>query len=291
MKKYLLYSLTATICLLQSIVLQSFASEPKSLLWKISGNGLSKDSYLFGTMHKICSEDYFFNQNMNTAFQESEQLILEVDISNNEELMAYAQKIILPQGTSLKDFFASENEFNIFSKKIQELYELDITQFMQFKPIFLFSMLAEKSFLCNKTSSYEMNLIKMAKEKNIKISGLESMSEQLKIFDDMDTQDIIAMMSQTIDDTEQDQKLLKEMINAYKSQDIAQLKSLIINTSEYKMHEDKLINDRNKNWATIIPEMIKNKSAFIAVGAGHLAGKEGVLQLLKNIGYTVTPVL
>lgn len=291
MKKYFLYSLTATICLLQSIVLQSFASEPKSLLWKISGNGLSKDSYLFGTMHKICSEDYFFNQNMNTAFQETEQLILEVDISNNEELMAYAQKIILPQGTSLKDYFISEKAFSTFSQKIQELYEIDITQFLQFKPIFLFSMLAEKSFICKKTSSYEMNLIQMAQEKKIKIAGLESMSEQLKIFDDMDMQDLIAMISQTINDTEEDQKLLKEMINAYKSQDIALLKSLIINTTEYKMHEDKLINDRNKKWATILPEMINTKSAFIAVGAGHLAGKNGVIELLKNKGFTVTPVL
>lgn len=291
MKKYFLYSLTATICLLQSIVLQSFASEPKSLLWKISGNGLLKDSYLFGTMHKICSEDYFFNQNMNTAFQATEQLILEVDITNNEELMSYTQKIILPQGTSLKGYFASENEFNTFSQKIKELYDIDITQFLQFKPIFLFSMLAEKSFMCNKTSSYEMNLIQMAQDKKMNIVGLESLSEQLKIFDDMDTQEIIAMMNQSINDTEDDQKLLNEMIQAYKTQDIALLKSLIINTTEYKMHEDKLINDRNKNWASTLPEMIKTKSAFIAVGAGHLAGKEGVLQLLKNKGYTVTPVL
>lgn len=261
-----------------------------SLLWKISGKDLSKPSYLFGTMHMICNDDYFFYDHMNKAFNESEKLVMEIDLSDPNTLIEYQKSMMLPEGKVLKDFFENEKDYQTFSDKLKEQLDIDLAFFQHLKPFILLSSIAQKSFSCSNTSSYEMNFMSMAKQKKIPIAGLETGKAQMQIFDEMKDSDIREMLTQGLSDRGEETKQQDAMIAAYKLQDIAALHQLIFSAKDFERHEAALIDDRNRNWVELLPDMMRTQSCFIAVGAGHLAGENGVLRLLKQKGYALTAI-
>ncbi len=262
-----------------------------SILWKITGNGLQKASYLFGTIHLICNHDYFFNSAMKNAFNECEQLLLEINLGDPNTTAQYQQAMMLPKGRELKHFFETEEEFNFFSAKLKKHTGIDATLFQSLKPIILLSLIAQKSMECENTSSYEMNLLEMSTEKKIPVEGLETSLSQMKIFDDMKDEEIRRILMEGIDDMEHDNQLQHQMVEMYKKQNIDALLQLILSSKELRNQEDVLLNDRNKDWVAKLPEYMKSNACFIAVGAGHLAGDKGVIHLLKQAGYTVSPVV
>lgn len=262
-----------------------------SILWKISGNGLEKPSYLFGTIHLICNEDYFFNPIMKRAFDACEKLILEINLNDPATITEYQRGMMLPQGKQLKDFFLNVEEYQKFSEKLKKQTDIDVALFANLKPLILLSLIAQKSFECENTSSYEMNLLELAKERAIAIEGLETSISQMKVFDDMKDDEIKRILMEGIDDMEKDNMLQQRMIEAYKNQNIDRLYELILSSKEFQNQQDALIHQRNRNWVEKLPLIMKEKSCFIAVGAGHLAGDKGVLNLLREAGYMVTPIL
>ena len=87
-------------------------------------------------------------------------------------------------------------------------------------------------------------------------------------------------------------KCVKELSHAYISQDLNTCHNLLI-TPEYGFEQetaDKLINNRNADWAKLLIPLIKEKSVLVCVGAGHLLGEKGLINLLKMAGYTIEPV-
>jgi len=265
-------------------------SAQKSLLWKISGKDISKPSYIFGTMHSICNEDYFFTDKMKNAFEETKKLILEIDLSDPNMIAQYQDHLMLPEGKELKHFFASENEYTSFSKLVKQQVGIDADLFKKFKPFFLISMISMKSFTCENQSSYEMNLIELAKKDHHDIAGLESSHSQLEIFDNMKDEDIKNMLLESVQQLDSNNTEFATMISHYKAQDIDALYTLISSSPEFKGHEQELISGRNIQWMKTFEYEMKHTPCFVAVGAGHLAGKNGVLNLLKESGYTVEAV-
>ncbi len=290
-KKFLLFfvSFVSQLFFQNNIKAQNNNSQ-SSILWKVSGNNLSKPSYLFGTIHMICNNDYFFTNTMQSAFDETEKLVLEINLADINTIMQYQQAMMLPADKKLKDFFETDKSYDKFSKRLKKQVDLDVDNFQTLKPIVLLSLISQKGFKCDKTSSYEMNLVDMSKKKEKEIAGLETTISQLKIFDDMSNHDIEGILNSSLEDMEKDNKIQEQMISYYKAQDIENLYRLIIESKEFKNHEDASINDRNKNWSELLPEMMNEKSCFIAVGAGHLGGEKGLIQLLRNKGYTVEMV-
>ena len=142
----------------------SFAqsASPQSLLWKVSGKNLNKPSYIFGTIHAICKDDFFFTPIMKEALESSNKLMLEIDLSDPNSTSSMQQHLLLPEGKSLKDFFESEEEYQSFGKRIKSTFDIDIEYFSRFKPFMLISMFAMKGQTCA-TESYEMSLMSMAK--------------------------------------------------------------------------------------------------------------------------------
>jgi uncharacterized protein YbaP (TraB family) len=262
----------------------------KSLLWKISGKDLLKPSYVFGTMHSICNEDYFFTEQMQAAFDASKKLILEIDLSDPAMIAQYQQNLFLPEGKELKNFFSSEKEYQAFVDSVKKQTDIDANQFSKFKPFILISMISMKSFTCENQSSYEMNLIEMSKKRNVDIDGLESSHSQLEIFDKMNDEDIKNMLVESVSQLGNEHKEIDQMVSIYKTQDIDALYQLISQSPEFKGHEKELISGRNIKWMNTLLYEMKQQASFVAVGAGHLAGEQGVLNLLEKQGYQVEAV-
>jgi uncharacterized protein YbaP (TraB family) len=261
----------------------------KSLLWKISGNGLNKPSYLFGTIHLTC--DTSLDENTLNALEATEQLYLELDMDDKSIQMQMMKLMMMKDGAKLSTLLSPE-DFKILDEFMKNNLNMSAKMFDSFKPFMISSMLFPKMLDC-KSKSVESELIKITKEQNEEIFGLEKAEDQMKVFDEISYQDQADELLKTVkDNLEKDKKEFQEMITIYQNKDIEGMLKMM-SDSDNKItseNQDILLNDRNKNWIPIMVKIMKDKPTFFGVGAGHLAGEEGVIKLLRKKGYKVEAV-
>lgn len=259
-----------------------------ALLWEISGNGLTKPSYLYGTVHMICKKDFLMSETLKKKFAESEKIFLEVDMDDPSMNMKMLQLSML-QGKKLSDFFKKEDyeKLNIF---FRDSIGMPLTMFNTMKPFVLFSIISLKTLNCTDQESYEMSFIKMAKDQNKEILGLETIEEQMKIFDDMPDSVQAQMLMRYTDEFNQQKEEFSKLIALYKEQNLTALYNQTISSPDIAGSEDALLFNRNQKWIPVMESAAKESKTFFAVGAGHLAGDKGVINLLRQKGYTVKPL-
>ena len=262
----------------------------KSLLWKISGNGLNKPSYLFGTIHLTC--DTSLDANTLNALETTEQLYLELDMDDKSIQMKLMKLMMMKDGAKLSTLLSPE-DFKILDEFMKKNLNMSAKLFDSFKPFMISSMLFPKMLDC-KSQSVESELMKITKEQNEEIFGLEKAEDQMKVFDEISYQDQADELLKTVkDNLEKDKKEFQEMITIYQNKDIEGMLKMM-SDSDNKItseNQDILLNDRNKKWIPIMIKIMKDKPTFFGVGAGHLAGEEGVIKLLRKQGYKVEAII
>ena len=263
----------------------------KSLLWEISGNGLKQPSYLFGTMHLLCKNDALMSKEMEKIIANSSAVYLELDMDNIMELMGVFQHMNMTDGKKLGDYLSADEV-----KRVKEWFKnnqplIPAMMIEKMKPVFLSSMIGEKGFDCEQPDGMEMRIMEEAKKDNKEIKGLETMAYQAGIMDsipyELQAKDLLkAIDSSTVQDSS-----LKELVDLYKKQDLEKLDSLMNRTEgEMAKYNDYLLYRRNSNWVEKIKTLITKDTYLFAVGAGHLPGQKGVINLLRKMGFTVKPV-
>lgn len=294
---FLLFLFIGSRALAQETIIRDFPMEDRSLLWKIEGNGLKKPSYLFGTIHLIDKEQFFFPKKLENIVSKSDILAMEMaglpDMSNSLELM------MLKEG-SFFDFFTTEQQDSLFTW-IGEHTSLSENSFRmmagKMHPFVIAQMLPELDKnnpdrgMENK-KSYEVELQAIAEDKKIDIQGFETAEEQMGFFSTFsDEQQVDMVMSIVRDTAGYNRSELEKMTNLYIEQNIDGLYQLIADEGDVlDGMNDIFLDQRNERWIPKIEKMIAEKSTFIAVGAGHLGGPNGVIRLLEAQGYTLTPV-
>lgn len=265
----------------------SLFAQQKSLLWKVSMKG-QPDSYLFGTIHAICQEDYLEMELLYEALERSQQLILEVDMNDPQAIAEMQSKMVLRGDTTLRLWIPNDDDYFFIADECTR-QGITLEEFMRFKPMMLISMLSMKSFQCENIASYENNLTQLAQKTDKPILGLESASYQLNLFDALSSEDIVRMIKATLEEIKAAEQT-SAMTQLYRNQDIQGLYEMVSQSAEMKDHQDLFLTKRNQNWVKALPELINRTSSLIAVGAGHLAGPQGLIVLLKSKGYQVEPV-
>jgi uncharacterized protein YbaP (TraB family) len=135
-----------------------------------------------------------------------------------------------------------------------------------------------------------MNFVKMATEQKKELLGLEKVEDQLAVFDAIpDSLEIRSIMNM-VNDFDAQKKEFNRMSTIYKSQDLEALYQLIAESPEMMGSQELLLDRRNRNWIPVMDSAMKKTSTFFAVGAGHLGGNQGVLELLRKQGYSVKPI-
>jgi uncharacterized protein YbaP (TraB family) len=268
----------------QAKKVESINSNDKSLLWEISGNGLSKSSYLYGTIHMICGNDYFLSDKTKKAFTASDNLVLEVNLSDPKELSVAQQ---LAYGKEPLSKTLSPEQLNDLDALLQKRTGMTVKQVDKFSLMTVMSLITMKSFGCVDIKSYEMEFIAMAKESDKSVTGFETLQSQMyflsKGYSDAE---MITMLQESNDDT------TKKMVQNYIQENLPELYKDI--TAPKVMNEKArkwLLDVRNENWVVKMPDMMKDKSTFFAVGAAHLLDEQGVINLLRKKGYIVKPIL
>lgn len=263
-------------------------SQEKSLLWKISGNGLSKDSYLFGTIHIICKEDFVMKDRVKNAFELSDKVVMELDLSD-PQLMAAMQQYSLNPGMKNIASELSEEDAKILDAFFLENFGAGIAQIGILKPFVLSSMALIKTLPCAETESFENYFTTQSKAFNKPIEGLETVEIQMGTFDQIPAKlqlDELVKMIREKSGAEE----FTSMVASYLAEDIDALYQTMNRDEMMKDYRSILLDNRNKAWIPQLQEKMAKESLFVAVGSGHLAGENGVISLLKAAGYLVEPV-
>ena len=261
----------------------------KSLLWKISGKGLKSPSYLFGTIHATC--DATLDANTLKALDETKQLFLEIDMDDKAMPMQMMKYMKMNDDEKLSTLLSAE-DFEIVDVFLKENMKMSAKMFDTFKPFMVSAMLMPKLLDC-KYASVESELMRVTKEQNEEVYGLEKVEEQMKVFDAIPYQTQADELLKTAKNgLEKDKVEFQKMMETYKSGDIEAM-LVMMDDSDNKItseNKDVLLNNRNKNWVPLIIKTAKEMPTFFGVGAGHLAGNEGVIKLLRKKGYSVEAV-
>lgn len=265
-----------------------------SLLWKVEGNGLTKPSWLFGTIHMLCKDDAVLSDNMRQVISDCDVVYMEMDLDNIFEMMGAMSKMKMTGDTTLRDLL-SENDY----KKVKSYFEekstmLPFSVLETYKPMMASSLLSEGEMPCEGAISMEQVIMGAAKEKGKKIKGLETMAQQAGFLDSIPYKYQAAELVKYIDsaDTEKgENQLMNQLFDAYRNQDLKKLEELMLDgDAGMSSFADILLYRRNANWVFKLKTLMTDRSLLVAVGAGHLPGEKGVINLLRKAGYTVTPV-
>ncbi len=139
--------------------------------------------------------------------------------------------------------------------------------------------------------SLETSIQKMAEQYHIPIEGLETAGFQFKILDDIPYQQQANMLKETLLHFNRSKIELKNMVAMYKRMNIDSIQQSLTTEDDLLQYQNELVVQRNKNWVAKITQLMQATSCFIAVGAGHLGGNEGLIALFRKQGYTVVPIL
>jgi uncharacterized protein YbaP (TraB family) len=265
-------------------------ADDNTLLWEISGNGLAAPGYLFGTFHMLCKDDIKFSAPLIQALNNSNEIYLEMDMDDPATLFGGLMLMNMKQGKKLKDLYTAD-EYKRVSDYFKDTMQTSIGLFQTMKPYFLMAMLYPKMMSCRTISGIEEEIMKLAKEKDKEIKGLETMAFQASMFDSIPYETQATELLNTIDSMAKSKIYFDSMIVSYKNQQMNEIERLLT-SKEYGTveNQDILLDKRNKNWVDQLKLIMTKKSVFIAVGAGHLVGENGLIALFRKEGYKVRPL-
>lgn len=269
------------------------ASE-NTLLWRISGNGLEKPSYLFGTIHMLCKDDAGLSDSLKSIIRNSDEVYFEIDLDNMLEMLTVVNKMKMKGDTTLQDLLSKDDyaKVKIYFEEARTM--LPFSMLETYKPILAASLLEQNSLPCDNNTAMEQEIMAEAKKHGKKIKGLETMGYQAEVLDAIPYKEQAEQLVTYIDNAKQgktESQEMSDMLQAYREQDLKKLESLMMKEEAgVSAYADILLFKRNQNWIAKLKEILPGHSLLIAVGAGHLPGEKGVISLLKKAGFTVSPV-
>lgn len=264
------------------------SSSQAQLLYKIEGKDLQKPSYIYGTIHIMPKKQFVISESITTALKECETLVMEVDINMDlKTQIDAAQRSLLPDGKTIADITSAENAKKIrqFCMDSLQWKESKYTRMSRLTPFFLTSVILQD--LIGKSKSFEVELNKLAEKNKMTTLGLETIQLQMDLVNDVPYDEQIKLLLEglTTDNSE-----YNNMLDCYLKKEINKLGELMNDAELSPEFYSNFLVKRNQNWLPLISKLAQEKPIFIAVGAGHLPGEQGVLKLLQGAGYTVTPI-
>lgn len=284
--------IVSTLCIklvLAQNVTFEYPMAESSLLWEIKGDSIPDGSYIYGTIHIMNEDNFFYPDTLDSILIHSDALIMELDDSMfDPEVMQY---LILEEG-SLLDFFTQEQSDSLLAWAKEKMMIDEETFRMSFdkmKPIVIVQLTTLMQY-SKATKSYEIEFNERAKKFDLEVNGLETIADQIGIFDSLTKEEQAELVMMGIRDNDSGMQT-DEMEALYLAQNIDSL-YMYLHASESVISdkENSFVTERNMKWIPKIEEAIKSKKCFIAVGAGHLGGPNGVIRLLQQQGYELKPV-
>lgn len=247
-------------------------------------------AYLFGTMHMLCQEDFELPAAVMQAFQETQQLIVEVDLTSQQQQMQLQKQIQQQPSDYLKQALTPE-QYGQLSSAFQTQLNYPLTSVESMRPFVLSAMLLQSYLNCNEQPlSLDELFMDAALAKSKSIIGLETITKQLSLFDQIPLPDQVAELLDLALKQAESKQEIQALTTTYLTADGEQIYELIKKQEDFKNYQSLILDDRNLDWLKLLPQLVNSNPSFIAVGAGHLAGPKGLVNLLRTEGFIVTPI-
>ncbi|HEV8269818.1 MAG TPA: TraB/GumN family protein [Chitinophagaceae bacterium] len=298
MKRYFILATTLIFCFYAQSQGPAKAKAKKypSLFWEISGNGLKKPSYLFGTMHVSSKLAFNLADSFYLAIKNSEVVALETNPEtwqedmNNYDLGSSRYRY----GFNPELMNDMPNDFlNIKTLRFGK-YEKKLEVAMFSKPSMINNLLYRS--MSENTSDFEedtyldLYIYQTGKKLGKKVAGVEQYEQSMKLmaeaFRDAAKEKNKKEKSFDYDEDFSPAKLQ----DAYRAGNLDQLDSINKLNSQSDAFDEKFLYRRNEIQANSIDSILKRSSLFVGVGAAHLPGNRGVIELLRRKGYKLRPI-
>jgi uncharacterized protein YbaP (TraB family) len=260
-----------------------------TLLWQITGPGISSPSYLYGTIHLMCPDEIKVSDTLRARFYQTKKLFLEIKLDDPSVMLKMMQQMKMKNDTTLQQLLTVA-EYDSVEVQFKKLTGMSLSMMNNMKPELLQSLIYPSLLGCKGAEAWEQKFQQLAKANKMEINGLEDVNDQLKIFDEIPYKAQAEELAETLKNIDSAKQNFNTLLTLYKEKNLNALCKMLNEDTELSQYDDILLNNRNKKW---IPEIIKQaklEPAFFAVGAGHLGNANGLINLLKQEGYTVSPV-
>lgn len=291
------YLLLAIIFFSGAVHAQEKKSE-KALLWKVSGNGLQEPSYLFGTYHLLGEKFLAEVPETEQPFAKAKGVVVELVLDSSKLMNVMMSKGIM-HDKKISTLLSPE-DFQRVDSTMQALSGYSLKMFDMFKPaqasmlITLFQAQTLNAELLKKYDGapLDVHIASSAKKAGKTVTALETMEQQFDmLYNHFTVEEQAKQLVEAVDQIDFTAKTAVEMTELYLQKDLDGLTRMMESMPEdLTGNMDYMLKDRNVNWVKTLPALMKSGSQFIAVGAGHLSGPYGLIELLRKEGYTVKPV-
>ena len=294
------------ILLIAAVLIAGFATNTQAqILYRISGKGLESPSYIVGTYHLAPASFADSIPGMKTAIDGTQQVCGELDLMDafkpeNAARLMKAQ--MLPEGVTLSSLFTAEQLERLNALLLEVMGtnlkdEAFAAQMEKMSPVALSTTLTLTAYIKQTPSFNPMELIDnyfqtLAMQSGKSIKGFETVDFQMEVLYgaplEKQANDLICLVDHFDDANE----MANLVTTAYFTQNLQQIDEVMEQESEMdcgttEEEEETLIYNRNRNWVDMMPEMMVEKPTLFVVGAAHLCGEKGVLNLLEKAGYTI----
>lgn len=299
-KKPFPYRLLTTLLLAALFFVHSAATNgqnlEKSVFWEITGKGMKKPSYLFGTYHVVNASYLDEVPKVKQAFSGADQVTVEM-VLDSSKLQAMGIMALMPD-KKLSGMISKE-DYDLVAEEVKAIMGVDLAMFDQLKPISISVLLTlmyirqdQAEMLAKYTGApLDIYFASEGKSKGKKVNTFETMEEQMKILYDGETPEKQAEHLVAFVKSKDEMKATqKELTDHYFNGNLNAMYALSEKYADEMGDLTYILDDRNVRWMEMLPGLLKDGSQFVAVGALHLTGKKGLITMLRSAGYTVKPL-
>lgn len=270
---------------LSSFLIKQDDQPQNSLLFKIEKDG-RHTSYVFGTSHLIPSDQFNITPSINKALVLADTVLMEVDMDDPMMAFELMAGVSMKEGKTISSMLSDEETAHL-NQALKASSGMGLEAYDQWMPYFLTTVIGFQNDSIVHYESYDLTFMNKAMEKGIPILGLEKISDQTNALHQIPYEQQAEELLKSMND--EDFQSADSLFIIYKQGDPEALHDFMVNSTSPKEMEV-LVYNRNRNWIPRIDSLAVHSHLFIAFGAGHLGGEEGVLNLLKKDGWTVSRV-
>ncbi len=270
----------------------STAFAQQSILWEISGNDLKAPSYLMGTLKFIGEKEFFIPPQVEERIKKVQIFAIEDQVDHHAQ-HELNEVLHFPKGQSLKSVLSEQDyerllsffdaEFGVSSGKFEKTYARMV-------PLAL-SIAMTRLSLGENVKFFDIELLKLAKKYNLETYSLEPITREAQALKSYTIEDQVKALLHSVDNFDQQKSEFNALVAEYFHGDLEKIFAYTVHPMEGNTQFiEEFYYKRNAEWLPVIDKMVHDRPSFIAVGIAHLEGERGMLALLKEKGYILTPV-
>jgi uncharacterized protein YbaP (TraB family) len=281
-----------TLSIVLLLLCSQFTFGQNSILWEVSGNGLQSPSYLMGTLKFIGEKEFYLPAEAVSKLKSTKTFAIEDQVDHKAQL-ELNKAVHFPQGKSLATELAPADY-----EKVQKFFEKEFKipkakfdkDYARLIPLAL-SINMTRMALGENVKYYDIELLKIAKKNKLETYSLEPIERESTAIQAFPMADQEAALIHSVSNFEKQKTEYKNLEDAYVRGDLDKVFEYSLHPTENNpIFIEEFYNKRNLEWLPKIEKMMKAKPSFVAVGVSHLEGEKGLLNLLKQQGFTIKPI-